>query len=72
VTIAAMETQAQIAEQIVAQSGDYLLAVKGNQKTLLEDLDDLFAGCDEVAKGWHIPRHFHPSFFCVCPAYFSF
>lgn len=26
-----------------------MLAVKGNHKTMLQDLDDLFAGCDEVA-----------------------
>ena len=48
VTIDAMGTQTEIAEQIVKQGGDYLLAVKGNHKTLLQDLDDLFAGCDEV------------------------
>lgn len=48
VTIDAMGTQTDIAEQIVQQGGDYLLAVKGNHKTMLQDLDDLFAGCDEV------------------------
>lgn len=49
VTIDAMGTQTDIAEQIVEQGGDYLLAIKGNHKTMLQDLDDLFAGCDEVA-----------------------
>lgn len=49
VTIDAMGTQTEIAKQIVEQGGDYLLAVKGNHKTMLQDLDDLFAGCDEVA-----------------------
>lgn len=48
VTIDAIGTQTDIAEQIVQQGGDYLLAVKGNHKTMLQDLDDLFAGCDEV------------------------
>jgi predicted transposase YbfD/YdcC len=48
VTIDAMGTQTDIAEQIVQQGGDYLLAVKGNPKTMLQDLNDLFAGCDEV------------------------
>jgi len=48
VTIDAMGTQTEIAEQIVKQGGDYLLAVKGNHKSMLQDLEDLFAGCDEV------------------------
>lgn len=43
-----MGTQTEIAEQIVEQGGDYLLAVKGNHKTMPQDLNDLFAGCDEV------------------------
>lgn len=55
VTIDAMGTQTEIAEQIVAQGGDYLLAVKGNHKTMLQDLDDLFAGCDEV-EFVHVPH----------------
>jgi predicted transposase YbfD/YdcC len=46
-----MGTQTEIAQQIVKQGGDYLLAVKGNHKTLLQDMDDLFAGCDEVGFG---------------------
>lgn len=48
VTIDAMGTQTEIAQQIVDQGGDYLLAIKGNHKTMLDDLDDLFSGCDEV------------------------
>jgi predicted transposase YbfD/YdcC len=48
VTIDAMGTQTHIAKQIVRQGGDYLLAVKGNHKTMVEDMADLFAGCDEV------------------------
>lgn len=47
VSIDAMGTQTEIAQQIVDQGGDYLLAIKGNHKTMLDDLDDLFTGCDE-------------------------
>ena len=38
VTIDAMGCQTEIAQQIVAQGGDYVLAVKGNQGTLSEDV----------------------------------
>lgn len=48
VTIDAMGMQTGIASQIVQQGGDYLLAVKGNHKTILEDVEELFAGCDAV------------------------
>ena len=47
VTIDAIGCQREIARQIVAQGGDYVLAVKGNQPALLEDvqlfLDDAHA-----------------------------
>lgn len=42
VTIDAMGCQTEIAEQIVKQGGDYLLAVKKNQKHLYEDVAHLF------------------------------
>lgn len=42
VTIDAMGCQTEIAEQIVDQGGDYLLAVKKNQKYLYEDIEHLF------------------------------
>lgn len=42
VTIDAMGCQTEIAEQIVEQGGDYLLAVKNNQKHLYEDIEHLF------------------------------
>lgn len=42
VTIDAMGCQTKIAEQIVAQGGDYVLAVTENQGQLYEDLHDLF------------------------------
>jgi predicted transposase YbfD/YdcC len=48
VTIDAMGTQTDIAEQIVSQGGDYVLAVKDNHKTMADDLRDLFEGCDAV------------------------
>ncbi len=42
VTIDAMGTQTAIAEQIIAQGGDYVLALKGNQGNLFEDVQQLF------------------------------
>jgi predicted transposase YbfD/YdcC len=41
VSIDAMGTQKEIAQQIVAAKGDYLLAVKANQPRLFEDLQQL-------------------------------
>jgi len=48
VTIDAMGCQRAIAAQIVAQGGDYVLAVKGNQANLLTNICDSFAlaACD--------------------------
>jgi len=42
VTIDAMGCQTEIAAQIIDQGGDYLLAVKKNQKNLYEDIEHLF------------------------------
>lgn len=42
VTVDAIGTQREIAQQIVEQGGDYLLAVKENQGHLYEDLEYLF------------------------------
>lgn len=42
VTIDAMGTQTKIAEKIIKQRADYVLAVKGNQETLYKDLIDYF------------------------------
>lgn len=47
VTIDAIGCQTEIAEQIVDQEADYVLAVKGNQGHLQEDVADLFAGFEE-------------------------
>lgn len=48
VTIDAMGCQTEIVETIVQQGADYVLAVKENQGNLHEDVQDLFAGADEV------------------------
>jgi predicted transposase YbfD/YdcC len=42
VTIDAMGCQTEVAAQIIEQGGDYVLAVKDNQNTLLEDLQITF------------------------------
>lgn len=42
VTIDAMGCQTEISRQVIEQEGDYLLAVKGNQKHLHEDIVHLF------------------------------
>jgi predicted transposase YbfD/YdcC len=47
VTIDAMGCQTEIAEKIHAKGGDYILAVKGNQEHLEEDIIDAFAAADE-------------------------
>ncbi len=43
ITIDAMGTQTAIARQIIAQKGDYVLALKGNQGDLFTDVQQLFA-----------------------------
>jgi predicted transposase YbfD/YdcC len=48
VTIDAMGCQTNIAEKIIQHRADYMLAVKGNQGTLEEDIADLFAGFEQV------------------------
>lgn len=48
VTVDALGCQTEIAETIVNQGADYVLAVKGNQGKLHEDLKDLFDGAAEV------------------------
>ncbi|WP_295396637.1 ISAs1 family transposase [uncultured Thiodictyon sp.] len=46
VTIDAMGCQTAIAEQIIAQGGDSLLALKGNQGTLAAEVEDAFIDAD--------------------------
>ncbi|RMG93590.1 MAG: ISAs1 family transposase [Chloroflexi bacterium] len=55
VTIDAIGTQTEIAQQIVDQGGDYLLPVKKNQKQLYEDIKLFFqlAQENEFAKVYH-------------------
>jgi predicted transposase YbfD/YdcC len=47
VTIDAMGCQKAIAEQIIAAKGDYVLALKGNQETLYEEVKDYFAYAEQ-------------------------
>lgn len=58
VTIDAMGCQRDIAKQIVGRGGDYLLAVKGNQETLAEDVEQEFkhAQADGFAHMDHLYR----------------
>src|SRR5262245_28778778 len=53
ITIDAMGCQKAIAAQIVAGGGDYLLAVKGNQEHLLEDIQTTMS----QALDGELPRH---------------
>jgi predicted transposase YbfD/YdcC len=46
VTIDAMGCQTKIAAQIIAQGGDYLLALKGNQGTLEGEEQETFIDAD--------------------------
>lgn len=48
VTIDAMGCQKEIAAQIVAQEADYVLALKGNQSGLFEDVKELFEYAAEI------------------------
>jgi len=48
VTIDAMGCQKEIAAQIVSQEADYVLALKGNQRGLFEDVQDLFEYAAEL------------------------
>jgi predicted transposase YbfD/YdcC len=58
VTIDAMGCQTDLAEQIVDQGGVYILRVKGNQGHLYDNLQDLFAGCEEVGFV-DVPHDYH-------------
>jgi len=48
VTIDAMGCQTQIAEQIIEQEADYVLALKGNQGCLHKDVEDYFYGAQKI------------------------
>ena len=49
ITIDAMGTQKEIAQKIVAKKADYILAVKENQKQLLQNIKDEFRFSKQVA-----------------------
>jgi predicted transposase YbfD/YdcC len=49
VTIDAMGTQTEIAAQVRAQNADYVLALKGNQETLHDDVRDYFETLNPAA-----------------------
>jgi predicted transposase YbfD/YdcC len=57
VTIDAMGTQTAIAEQIVAQGADYVLAVKDNQERLAEDVTATFVEAGRV-RFQHVPHDY--------------
>lgn len=59
VTIDAMGCQKTIAQQIVEQEGDYLLAIKDNHPTLHEEVRFLFE--EAIATGFNMPHSFHES-----------
>lgn len=49
VTVDAMGCQKAIAQQIVDGGADYVLAVKGNQGSLFDEVQELFAYADQIA-----------------------
>jgi predicted transposase YbfD/YdcC len=58
VTIDAMGCQKAIAKDIVAQGGDYVLALKGNQSLLAQAVEELFIDADAVDyAGWTMDSH---------------
>ena len=58
VTIDAMGCQKAIAKQIIDQGGDYLLALKGNQSKLAEEVEAVFNQADSVGyKGYAVDYH---------------
>jgi predicted transposase YbfD/YdcC len=59
VTLDAMGCQKDIAEQIINSKADYVLAVKGNQKSLFEPVKDLFA----LSRNNRFNRNLNPSLY---------
>jgi predicted transposase YbfD/YdcC len=58
VTIDAMGTQTAVADQIIAQEGDYVLALKGNQSSLHDEVKAFFAD-PELARDSDLTVHSH-------------
>lgn len=61
VTIDAMGCQTEIAKLIIEQQADYVLSLKGNQETLHQDVQDLFAHAFET-EFRDIKHDFHQTF----------
>jgi predicted transposase YbfD/YdcC len=57
VTIDAMGCQKEIAEKIRDRGADYVLAVKGNQEHLEEDITEAFAAVDDGRSTAHVDTH---------------
>ena len=58
VTIDAMGTQTEIAQQIIEAGGEYVLSLKGNQGNIHEDVEQLFVWTRKIACK-DIPHEFH-------------
>ena len=54
ITIDAMGTQTDIASKIIEEKADYILAVKGNQKQLLDEIKDEFKFSKDIEKDVNI------------------
>ncbi len=52
ITIDAMGTQHKIANQIIDKGGNYILALKGNQKTLENDVKEIFGNIPQIKKSY--------------------
>ena len=53
ITIDAIGCQHDVAEQVLKAGGDYVLQVKGNQPTLLQELEDSFPN---ISKGYTVNK----------------
>ena len=53
ITIDAIGCQHDVAEQVLEAGGDYVLQVKGNQPTLLQELEDSFPN---ISKGYTVNK----------------
>jgi len=60
VTIDAIGCQTEITSQLVAQEADYVIALKGNQGSLYDNVRELFAYAFET-DFWHIAHDFYES-----------
>ena len=56
ITADALNCQKEIASQIIEEGGDYILALKGNQQSLHEDVKLFFE--DWISEGFDVPYGF--------------